>query len=183
MAELKPCSHCGGHALAADCAGAINVTCQNPGCGIECVASTIEEAAAIWNHRADDPLKQRVCETLERIMPDECYAGEARVAADCDGCTLCDICDRYLALQALNEAQALAIQQLTTQLTQAQEDAERYRLRVNELLTQRDWEEWGKSIRLRHELAEVIGTSDWEEAVRRVKAWQEVASREEAHCD
>jgi len=78
-------------------------------------------------------------------------------------------------LQALNEAQALAIQQLTTQLTQAQEDAERYRLRVNELLTQRDWEEWGKSIRLRHELEEVIGTSDWEEAVRRVKAWQDRA--------
>jgi len=86
-------------------------------------------------------------------------------------------------LQALNEAQALAIQQLTTRLTQSQEDAERYRLRVNELLTQRDWEEWGKSIRLRHELEEVIGTSDFEEAVRRVKAWQEVASREEAHCD
>lgn len=78
-------------------------------------------------------------------------------------------------VQALNEAQALAIQQLTTQLTQSQEDAERYRLRVNELLTQRDWEEWGKSIRLRHELEEVIGTSDWEEAVRRVKAWKEAA--------
>ena len=78
-------------------------------------------------------------------------------------------------LQALNEAQALAIQQLTTRLTQAQEDAERYRLRVNELLTQRDWEEWGKSIRLRHELEEVIGTSDWEEAVKRVKAWKEAA--------
>ena len=78
-------------------------------------------------------------------------------------------------VQALNEAQALAIQQLTTQLTQAQEDAERYRLRVNELLAQRDWEEWGKSIRLRHELEEVIGTSDWEEAVRRVKEWQDAA--------
>ena len=78
-------------------------------------------------------------------------------------------------LATLNEAQALAIQQLTTRLTQAQEDAERYRLRVNELLTQRDWEEWGKSIRLRHELEEVIGTSDWEEAVRRVKAWQDRA--------
>ena len=78
-------------------------------------------------------------------------------------------------VQALNEAQALAIQQLTTRLTQAQEDAERYRLRVNELLTQRDWEEWGKSIRLRHELEEVIGTSDFEEAVRRVKAWQDAA--------
>ena len=82
-------------------------------------------------------------------------------------------------LQALNEAQALAIQQLTTRLTQAQEDAERYRLRVNELLTQRDWEEWGKSWKLRRELEEVIGTSEWEEAVRRVKAWKEVASREE----
>jgi hypothetical protein len=78
-------------------------------------------------------------------------------------------------VQALNEAQALAIQQLTTQLTQSQEDAERYRLRVNELLAQRDWEEWGKSIRLRHELEEVIGTSDFEEAVRRVKAWQDRA--------
>ena len=103
MTELKSCPFCGGRALAADCAGAINVTCQNPDCGIECVASTIEEAADIWNHRADDPLKQRVCETLERIMPDECYAGEARVAADCDGCTLCDICDRYLALKVLAE--------------------------------------------------------------------------------
>ena len=78
-------------------------------------------------------------------------------------------------VQALNEAQALAIQQLTTQLTQSQEDAERYRLRVNELLTQRDWEEWGKSIRLRHELEEVIGTSDFAEAVRRVKEWQDAA--------
>jgi hypothetical protein len=86
-------------------------------------------------------------------------------------------------VQALNEAQALAIQQLTTQLTQSQEDAERYRLRVNELLAQRDWEEWGKSIRLRHELEEVIGTSDFEEAVRRVKEWKEAASREEGHCD
>ena len=78
-------------------------------------------------------------------------------------------------VQALNEAQALAIQQLTTQLAQSQEDAERYRLRVNELLAQRDWEEWGKSIRLRHELEEVIGTSDFAEAVRRVKAWKEAA--------
>ena len=78
-------------------------------------------------------------------------------------------------VQALNEAQALAIQQLTTQLAQSQEDAERYRLRVNELLAQRDWEEWGKSIRRRHELEEVIGTSDCAEAVRRVKAWKEAA--------
>ena len=78
-------------------------------------------------------------------------------------------------LQALNEAQAATIRELTRQLTQSQEDAERYRARVNELLTQRDWEEWGKSIRLRHELEEVIGTSDFAEAVRRVKAWQDAA--------
>ena len=50
--------------MAADCAGAINVTCQNPGCGIECVASTIEEAAAIWNHRADDPLRHELEEVI-----------------------------------------------------------------------------------------------------------------------
>ena len=43
------------------------------------------------------------------------------------------------------------------------------------LCTQRDWEEWGKSIRLRHELEEVIGASDFAEAVRRVKAWKEAA--------
>ena len=101
--ELKPCSHCGGRALAADCAGAINVTCQNPDCGIECVASTIEEAAAIWNRRVDDPLKERVCETLSNIMRDECYAGEAGAAADCDGCGLRDDCDRYVALKVLAE--------------------------------------------------------------------------------
>jgi hypothetical protein len=82
-------------------------------------------------------------------------------------------------LATLNEAQAETIQELARQLTQLREDSERYRARANELLAQRDHEEWGKSWKLRRELEEVIGTSDFEEAVRRVKAWKEVASRAE----
>ena len=78
-------------------------------------------------------------------------------------------------LATLNEAQAIAVQGITKQLTNLQKDAEYWRTRLNELLAQRDHEEWGKSWRLRRELEEVIGTSDFEEAVRRVKAWKEAA--------
>ena len=119
MIELKLCPFCGGDAeiivfrwneggvpsYGRSCA----VRCTTRTCGMQTgMCGHPEEAAAIWNRRADDPLKERVCETLKSIMPEECYAGEARTAADCDGCELRDGCDRYVALKALAEWQGEA---------------------------------------------------------------------------
>lgn len=109
MTDLKPCPFCGGKAKVYKPDPEVDpqwyIACPNyrECCAPTAVGMTYEEAAASWNRRADDPLKERVCETLKHIMPDECYAGEARAAADCDGCELRDGCDRYVALKALAE--------------------------------------------------------------------------------
>ena len=38
---------------------------------------------------------------LERLMPEECYGGEAEDAAHCNTCQLRDNCDRYMVLRVL----------------------------------------------------------------------------------
>lgn len=100
--ELKPCPFCGGALSVSHTYGGYYWWC---GCGVEsgCLFGTEEDAVETANRRVDDPLKQRVREALSDIMPDECYAGEAKRAADCDGCGLRDDCDRYVALKVLAE--------------------------------------------------------------------------------
>lgn len=107
MGELKPCPFCGGKLYVSHTHGGHYWWC---GCGVEsgCLFGTEEDAIKAANKRADDPLKERVCETLKHIMPEECYAGEAKTAADCDGCELRDGCDRHVVLRALAEWQGEA---------------------------------------------------------------------------
>lgn len=111
MTELKSCPFCGGKAQLrhgwdrCEVSYGFDVYCF---CGAtmegqEGAFTSEADAIAAWNCRADDPLKERMYEILKSIMPEECYAGEARTAADCDGCELRDDCDRYVALKVLAE--------------------------------------------------------------------------------
>ena len=65
------------------------------------------------------------------------------------------------------------------QIEQLEKDNNWYRERINELLAQRDNDEWGKSIRLLKEFEEVIGTDNVEEALKRVREWKDTSVRDE----
>lgn len=44
---------------------------------------------------------EEMADTLERLIPDECYGGEVEDAAQCATCQLRDNCDRYMVLRVL----------------------------------------------------------------------------------
>jgi hypothetical protein len=76
MAELKPCPFCGGKAKTHKPDPEVDpqwyITCPNYDecCTPTAAGMTYEEAAAIWNRRVDDPVKERLLGALAALPLD-----------------------------------------------------------------------------------------------------------------
>lgn len=72
-------------------------------------------------------------------------------------------------------------EQLLQKIQQLEADKEHYRKRISQLLQERSWEKWGKSLKLRYELEEELGTGDIEEAIEEVRRLKRLAEQEAAN--
>lgn len=72
-------------------------------------------------------------------------------------------------------------EQLLQKIQQLEADAEHYRKRISQLLQERSWEKWGKSLKLRYELEKELGTEDIEEAIEEVRRLKRLAEQKAAN--